>query len=212
MANPPTEHEKLIQDIDRMLAEAPDAASRADIQRLKDRLNSPEIRELAREREKQPPRKEQNLALEFHDPLLPMPVTAGASVVATAICLFAVLHGFEDPVVSIAGHAFNLWIVAAIAGALSVMFTALSFTRSFSVRVDTTGMASRISGTRWQGLKVGAMRWTEIRSLRKHADRGVLEVSAAGGQVFEIPMRIANFQVLETHLENMVRLYGDRVA
>ena len=38
----------------------------------------------------------------------------------------------------------------------------------------------------------------------------MLEVRAAGGEMFEIPMRVVNFAILREHLENMVRLYGDR--
>ena len=40
----------------------------------------------------------------------------------------------------------------------------------------------------------------------------MLEVRAAGGAIFEIPMRLVNFGILREHLENMVRLYGDRPA
>ena len=40
------------------------------------------------------------------------------------------------------------------------------------------------------------------------ADR-VLEVRAAGGEVFEIPMRVVNYPILREHLDNMVRLYGE---
>jgi hypothetical protein len=35
-------------------------------------------------------------------------------------------------------------------------------------------------------------------------------VRAADGAVFEIPMRVGNYPILRQHLENMVRLYGDR--
>lgn len=199
---------KLDEEIDRMLAEAPDAAARAEIERLRERLNSPELRALARESERLKTEKKRELVLEFHDPLLPMVVTAGGSVVATAICLFALVNGFDSAVASVGGVVINLWIVAAIAGAFSVFFTALSFARSFSVRFDTTGMFSRVSGARWRDLRVGAMRWTQIRSLRERPDGRVLEVHAEGG-VFDIPMRVGNFPVLSEHLANMVRLYGD---
>jgi hypothetical protein len=30
--------------------------------------------------------------------------------------------------------------------------------------------------------------------------------------VFDIPMRVVNYPILRQHLENMVRLYGDRPA
>ena len=89
------------------------------------------------------------------------------------------------------------------------MFTALSFTRTFSVRVDTAGMASRISGARWRRLHVGAMPWKDIRSLRERPADRVLEVRAASGEVFEIPMRVVNYPILREHLDNMVRLYGE---
>jgi len=78
------------------------------------------------------------------------------------------------------------------------------------VRVDTEGMISRVSGHRWRGLHVGGMPWRDIRSLHERASDRVLEVRAAGDRVFEIPMRVVNFPILRQHLENMVRLYGDR--
>jgi hypothetical protein len=37
----------------------------------------------------------------------------------------------------------------------------------------------------------------------------VLEVRAASGEVFEIPMRVVNYAILREHLDNMVRLYGE---
>jgi hypothetical protein len=80
------------------------------------------------------------------------------------------------------------------------------------VRFDIAGMASRISGRRWKGLRVGAMLWKDIRSLHERPEDRVLEVRAAGGDVFEIPTRVGNYSVLLQHLENMVRLYGDRPA
>jgi hypothetical protein len=111
----------------------------------------------------------------------------------------------------IGGTPVNLWLVAAFAGAISVAFSALSFVRTFSIRVDTLGMASRTSGARWKTLRVGAMVWKDIRALREREDR-VLEVRAADAHVFEIPMRVVNYAILKQHLENMVRLYGDRPA
>ncbi len=54
------------------------------------------------------------------------------------------------------------------------------------------------------------MTWKDIRSLHDRQQDRVLEVRAAGGEVFEIPMRLVNFAILREHLENMVRLYGDR--
>ena len=40
----------------------------------------------------------------------------------------------------------------------------------------------------------------------------ILEVRAADGAVLDIPTRVGNYQVLLEHLQNMVRLYGDRPA
>jgi len=209
MTDPRSEHQKLLEEIDRRMSEAPDAAARAELAALRSRLDSRDVRNLARDLEKSPPRRG-NLSLEFHDPLVPTALTAGASVVATAIALFAVVSGFKSPIASIGDWTFNLWMVAAVAGAFSVTFSALSFARTFSVRFDTTGMVSRVSGRRWHRLHVGAMAWESIRSLRERADDRVLEVRAAGGALFEIPMRVANYAVLRQHLENMVTLYGER--
>ena len=209
MEKPPTEHEKLLRDIDRLLTEAPDEASRRDLKRLKESVNSPEMLAMARDLETHRPRQRGTLALEFHDPLLPSWLTATFSVIATAVCLYAAVLGFQTPVATVSGTVVNLWAVAAFAGALSVTFTALSFQRSFSVRFDTEGMTSRVSGKRWQKLHVGAMSWKDIRAIHERTDDRLLEVRSAGGAVFEIPMRVANYPVLQQHLENMVRLYGD---
>jgi hypothetical protein len=209
MNEPPAEHQKLLKDIDRLLAEAPDEAARCELQSLRERLSTPEMLDMARDLESSRPRRRGELVLEFHDPLLPTMLTATGCVVATAICLFAIVDGFESPMSSIAGTPVNLWVVAAFAGAFSAMFTALSFMRSFSVRFDTEGMASRVSGARWQRLRVGAMQWKNIRSMQERPDR-VLEVRSASGEIFEIPMRVVNYPILQQHLENMVRLYGDR--
>ena len=89
------------------------------------------------------------------------------------------------------------------------MFTALSFDAQFHVRFDTEGMVSRVSGARWEQLQVGAMAWKNIRSMHERAQDRVLEVRAAGGEVFEIPMRVVNYPILRSHLDNMVMLYGD---
>ena len=165
-------------------------------------------RELAGSRPSDPA----TLVLEFHDPLLPNVVTAAGCVIAAATCLFAIVEGFKSATTSLAGTVVNLWLIAVFAGACTAMFTALSFMRTFSVRVDTEGMVSRVMGARWRRLRVGAMHWKDIRSLsERRADR-VLEVRAAGGETFEIPMRLVNFAILREHLENMVRLYGDRPA
>jgi hypothetical protein len=201
--------QKTLEHIDRLLAEAPDEATRRELTALRARLTSPEIVELVRDPtlRRKP---ERELVLEFHDPTLPTLVTAAGSVMATAICLFAAFTALESPVADFLGRPVNLWIAAAIAGAFSVMFTALSFVRAFSVRIDTMGMISRVNGTRWRHLRVGATEWKNIRSLRERNDR-VLEVHSAGGEVFEIPMRVGNYQVLREHLDNMVRLFGDRI-
>jgi len=210
MNQPPSEHRKTLQEIDRLLAEAPDEAARAELQRLRERLDAPEIRNMARELEAAPPRAKGNLVLEFHDPLVPGVVTAAGCVISAAVCLFAIVEGFDQPVVNVAGSPLSLWIVAAFAGACSAAFTALSFARSFSIRFDTEGMTSTSIGARWRRLRVGCMSWSSIRALQEHAKEGVLEVRAAGGKVFDIPMRVVNYQILQQHLSNMVMLYGER--
>lgn len=208
MEKTPAGHQKLLQDIDRLLAEAPDDASRRDLERLRDSLNSPQMIEMAREVMNKP-RSPGALVLDFHDPLLPGAVTAAGGVIAAAFCLYAVTLGFDKPAITIGGSMVNLWIVAAFAGALSASFTALSFNRTFTVRFDTEGMLSRTSGSRWRRLYTGAMSWKSIRSLHEREQDRVLEVRAAGGEVFEIPMKIVNYRILREHLDNMVMLYGD---
>jgi hypothetical protein len=210
MEPPPNEHQKVLRDLDRLLSEATDEASRNEIRRLRDSLNTPEMIEMARAAEQHKERRSANPVLEFHDPLLPSFVTATGCVVAAAICLYAVVLGFESPQAAIGGRSFNPWIVATLAGAISMLFTALSLTRTFSVRFDTEGLASRTSGQRWRKLCVGAMAWKEIRSLHERREDGVLEVRAAGGRIFEIPLRVANYSILRHHLDNMVMLYGER--
>jgi hypothetical protein len=211
MNQPAGELQKLLQHIDELIAQAPDEASRAELQRMRARLDTPEMLDMARDLAGSKPARPDELVLEFHDPLLPVVLTAGACVIATAVCLFAVIDGFKSQTAFFAGTPVNLWIVAAFAGACSVLFSALSFMRTFSVRFDTLGMASRVSGPRWRQLRVGAMLWKDIRSLREREDR-ILEVRAADGAVFDIPMRVANYPILHQHLENMVRLYGDRAG
>jgi hypothetical protein len=208
MQNAPPDHQKVLQELDRLLSEAPDDASREEILRLRNSLNTPEMIEMARAARKSASQRNTDPVLEFHDPLLPSLVTATGGVIATAVCLYAVALGFEAPTVVIGKLPLNPWVVAVFAGAFSLAFTALSLTRAFSVRVDTSGMATRISGSRWRELYVGTMPWKDIRSLRERPDR-VLEVRAAGGEVFEIPMRIVNYPILREHLDNMVRLYGE---
>jgi hypothetical protein len=209
MEKAPPDQQKVLQELDRLLSEAPDEASREEILRLRDSLNTPEMIEMARAARKSASQRNSNPVLEFHDPLLPSWVTATGAVVTTAICLYAVALGFNAPTVVVGKLPLNPWMVAVFAGAFSVAFTALSLTRAFSVRVDTSGMATQVSGGRWRALNVGAMPWKDIRSLRERPDR-VLEVRAAGGEVFEIPLRVINYPILREHLDNMVRLYGER--
>lgn len=208
MNEPPNEHQKLLRDIDRLMSEATDEASRRDLERLRASLNSPQMLEMARELAGKPARPAARLLLEFHDPWLPLSITATGCVIFTALCLFAVLEGFRNPWISFNGFQINLWLVAALAGGLSILFTALSFMRSFSVRCDTEGMVSQVSGSRWRLLRVGAMQWKQIRSLVERSGDRVLEVHARDGEVFDIPMRVANYPILRDHLENMVRLFG----
>jgi len=208
--NQPTELQKLMQHIDQLIEQAPDEATRLDLQRLRARLDSPEMVDLAREMAGHRPADPDNLVLEFHDPLLPSTATALGCVVAAIICLAAIIDGFKNANPWIPGSDITLWVIAIFAGACSAMFTALSFFRTFSVRFDTHGMSSRVIGKRWQRLHVGNMPWKDIRSLRERLEDKVLEVRAAGGRIFELPMRLANYPILRQHLENMVRLYGDR--
>ncbi len=210
MNQPPSELKKLLQHIDQLISQAPDDPSRAELQRLRARLDTQEMLDMARDLASSRPRKAEDLVLEFHDPLLPTTVTAVGCVIAAAVCLVAVIDGFKSNVASFAGTEVNLWLVAAFAGACTAMFSALSFMRSFSVRVDTLGMATRVMGGRWQKLRVGVMPWKDIRSIREREADRILEVHAADNALLEIPMRVVNYPILLQHLENMVRLYGDR--
>jgi hypothetical protein len=210
MQNTPTEHEKLLRDIERLLAEAPDEASRRDLERLRESINSPAMLEMAKDIDSSKPRKRGELVLEFHDPLLPSFVTATGCVFASATCIYAIVQGLESPVINFAGSPLNLWIVAVFAGAVLAAFTAMSFTLRFIVRFTTEGMVSRSHGERWKLLRTGAMAWKNIRSLVERTSDRVLEVHAADGEVYDIPMRLVNYLILKDHLENMVRLYGDQ--
>jgi hypothetical protein len=210
MQKSPTEREKLLADIERLLAEAPDDASRRDLERLRDSLDSPEMLAMARALETTPKRQASELVLLFHVPLLPMWMTATFSVLASAMCLYAATLAWSHPVVTFEGRTVNLWLVAALFGAISLVFTALSFRRSFFVRVDAEGMVTRHGGRRFEHLRVGHMRWKDIRGLQERQKDRVLEVRAAGGELFEIPLRLVNYRVLRQHLDNMVMLYGDR--
>lgn len=211
MNQPISELQKLLQQLDQQIAQASDESTRQELQRLRARLDSPEMLNMARELAGSRPRDPASLVLEFHDPLLPNVVTATACVIAAATCLFAVVEGFKNVIASVAGQNINLWLLAVLAGGVTALFTAISFIRTFSVRVDTEGMTSRTSGARWKRLHVGAMLWKDIRSLHERQQDRVLEIRAAGGAIYEIPTRLVNFAILRQHLENMVRLYGDRV-
>lgn len=210
--NQPTELQKLMRHIDQLIEQAPDDATRSDLQRLRARLETPEMVDLAQEMSRHRPADPSSLVLEFHDPLLPATATALGCVIATIICLAAIIDGFQTANPWIPGSDISIWVIAIFAGACSAMFTALSFLRTFSIRFDTEGMVSRSAGKRWKRLQVGKMPWTDIRSLQERLEDRVLEIRAAGGRIFEVPMRLVNYPILRQHLENMVRLYGDRVA
>jgi len=211
MQKSPTERERLLADINKLLAEAPDEASRRDLERLRESLNSPEMLDMARAIETAPKRKPSELVLHFHVPAWPVWMTATFSVLASAMCLYAATLAWSHPVVIYEGRSVNLWLVAALFGAVSLVFTALSFRRSFFVRVDAEGMTTRHGSKGFEHLHVGDMRWKDIRSLHERTSDRVLEVRAAGGLVFEIPMRLQNYRILRHHLDNMVMLYGDPV-
>jgi hypothetical protein len=210
MEKTPVEHQKVLQDLDRLMSEATDEASRAEIRRLRESLNSPQMIEMARAAEQRKVRGSANPVLEFSDPVLPWYVTASACVIAAAICLYAVVLALEIPAIVIGGRPVSPWLIATVAGAVCLGFTALSVMRPFSVRFDTEGMTSRVTGGRWRRLHVGAMPWKSIRSLYERPQDRVLEVRAASGEVFEIPMRVANYPILRGHLDNMILLYGER--
>lgn len=206
----PGDRDKLLADIDRMLAETTDEASRQDLERLRDSLNSPQMRDMAQAAAASPRRKPEDLVLHFHTPLLPVPLTATGCVLTSAICLYAAILAFENPLIAIGGKVMNLWLIAALFGALSVLFTALSFKRSFLVRIDTDGLIARSSGKRWRHLRTGDLRWKEVRSLKERVKDRVLEIGTASGEPLEVPMKLVNYKVLKHHLDNMVMLYGER--
>ena len=209
MPEPSPEHQRLLSDIDKQMSEAPDEATRRELAHLRERLSSPEMLEMARELAADRKERPRNPVLEFHDPLLPTLLTAAGGVTATAACLFAVVDGLKTQVAFFVGNPFNPWIAAVFAGAFAVGFAALSLVRSFSIRFDTAGMSSRVSGARWRSLRIGAMRWEDVRFLKERTADRVLEVHSRTGAVLDIPMRVVNFEILRQHLENIVRLYGD---
>ncbi len=210
MQNQPTEREKLLADIDRMLAEAKDEPSRRDLERLRDSLNSPQMVDMARAIETAPRRKPSDLVLHFHAPRFPVALTAAGCVLASAICLYAAMLAWSNPLILIGGRAMNLWLIAAFFGLLSVLFTAMSVKRSYYVRIDTEGMTARVNGKRWAHLRTGDLRWKDIRALREHD--GLLEIRTASGDVLQVPQRLVNYKVLKHHLDNMAMLYGDRAG
>lgn len=212
MPKTPDEHEKLLEDIDKLLAEAPDDATRKDLERLRESMNSPQMVAMARQLGNAPKRAPSELVLMFHVPALPVLLTATVCVFASAFCLYAAMLAFENPAIRLGGRNMNLWLIASFFGAVTVLFTALSFKRSFSVRIDTEGMVTGFTGRRWQHLRVGALRWKEVRSLHERKQDRVLEIRAADGSVLEVPQQLVNYKVLKHHLDNMVMLYGDRPA
>lgn len=205
----PSEREKLLADIDRMLAETTDEASRKDLERLRDSLNSQQMRDMADAAQTLPKRKPEDLVLHFHAPLFPVALTASGCVLATAICLYAAMLAFKNPLILIAGRILNLWLIAAFFGSLSVLFTAMALKRSYFVRIDTEGMAARSAGKRWRHLRAGDVRWKDVRSLNERVKDRVLEIRTADGESLEVPMKLVNYKVLKHHLDNMVMLYGD---
>lgn len=208
MQNQPTEREKLLADIERMLAEAKDEPSRRDLERLRDSLNSPQMVDMARDIETSPRRKASDLVLHFHAPRFPVALTAAGCVLASAICLYAAMLAWSNPLILIGGRVMNLWLIAAFFGSLSVLFTALAVKRSYFVRIDTEGMSARVNGKRWAHLRTGDVRWKDIRALREQD--GVLEILTASGDVLQVPQKLVNYKVLKHHLDNMAMLYGDR--
>lgn len=210
MQKPTTEREKLLADIERLLPEAKDEASRRDLERLRDSLNSQQMRDMARDIETSPRRKASELVLHFHAPRFPVALTAAGCVLASAICLYAAMLAWTNPLILIGGRVMNLWLIAAFFGSLSVLFTAMSVKRSYFVRIDTEGMVTRTNGKRWGHLSVGDVRWKDIRALHERASDQVLEVRTASGAVIEVPQKLVNYKVLKHHLDNMAMLYGDR--
>lgn len=208
MEKTPTEREKSLADIDRLLAEAKDEPSRRDLERLRDSLNSPQMIDMARAIETAPKRDASELVLHFHVPLFPIPLTAAGCVLASAICLYAAMLAWSNPLIQIGGRVMNLWLIAAFFGSLSVLFTAMSFKRSYFVRIDTEGMVTRAQGKRWAHLRAGDVRWKDLRGLQERA--GILEVRRADGEIIEMPLKLVNYKVLKQHLDNMVMLYGER--
>ncbi len=150
---------------------------------------------MARELESSPPRGPRSLVLQFHDAAATAGVTA-AGCVSRQRDLPVRRHVGLEPSAdrrSAARHV-NLWIVAAFAGALTALFTALSFTRSFSVRFDTEGMMSRISGTRWQHLRVARCAGRNIRSLQERDRIACSKCARPAAKCSRLPMKVVNYR------------------
>ncbi|HET9473762.1 MAG TPA: hypothetical protein VFO82_07710, partial [Steroidobacteraceae bacterium] len=71
MNQPTSELQRLLQQLDQQIAQASDEPTRLELQRLRSRLESPEMLNMARELAGSRPRDPASLVLEFHDPLLP---------------------------------------------------------------------------------------------------------------------------------------------
>src|SRR5688500_4785269 len=117
MNQPTSELQRLLQQLDQQIAQASDEPTRLELQRLRSRLESPEMLNMARELAGSRPSDPASLVLEFHVPLLPNVVTATACVIAAATCLFAIVEGFKHATASMVGNEVNLWLVAVFAGA-----------------------------------------------------------------------------------------------
>src|SRR5689334_8832432 len=103
MEKPSGIREKLLADIEKQLAEAPDEATRQELERLRESMNSPRMLDMARDLEKSTPRQASELVLHFHAPQYPTPLTASGCVIATVICLYAAMLAFSNPLILIAG-------------------------------------------------------------------------------------------------------------
>jgi len=71
MNQPQSELNKLLQHIDHLIAQAPDDATRKDLERMRARLDSPEMLDMARDLAGARPARDADLVLEFHDPCCP---------------------------------------------------------------------------------------------------------------------------------------------
>ena len=71
MNQPTSELQRLLQQLDQQIAQASDEPTRQELQRLRARLESPEMLNMARELAGSRPSDPASLVLEFHDPWLP---------------------------------------------------------------------------------------------------------------------------------------------